>query len=76
MKRVTAFLTTPLFSSSTESHLPAGTVRIEGELLNQENNGALIQATAYANARGKALDGQPTTLFLPLHKIDHLSFSG
>lgn len=75
MKRVTAFLTTPLFSSTTEPHLPTGTVRIQGELLNQEHNGALIQATSYANARGKALNGKPTTLFLPLHKIDHLSFS-
>ena len=74
MKHVTAFLTTPLYTSTTEPHLPAGTVRIQGGLLSQENNGVLIQATAFTNARGKALSGKPTTLFLPLHKIDHLSF--
>ena len=73
LELVTAFLNTPLYSTKESGHLPAGAVAIQGNLVSRDASGVQIQATGYKNLRGKELDGSPTTLFIPLHKLDHLS---
>ena len=73
MELVTAFLNTPLYSNKDDGHLPNGAVAIRGNLLSRDASGVQIQATGYQNLRGQELEGSPTTLFIPLHKVDHLS---
>ena len=69
---VTAYLSTPLYSPNNEAHLPEGAVAISGNLVSRDNGGIQIQASTYRSLRGKELEGSPTTLFIPMHKIDHL----
>ena len=76
MEIITAFLNTPLYSPSTEAHVPSGAVSISGSLVSRDASGIQLQATTYRNARGKERDGSPTNLFVPMHKIDHLLLDG
>ena len=73
LELVTAFLNTPLYSTKPDGHLPEGAVAVHGNLVSRDASGVQIQATSYRNLRGKELEGNPATLFIPLHKIDHLS---
>ena len=73
LELVTAFLNTPLYSTKTGGHLPEEAVAVHGNLVSRDASGVQIQATSYRNLRGQDLEGSPATLFIPLHKIDHLS---
>lgn len=69
---VTAYLNTPLYSPNDEKHVPSGAVTVSGNLISRDNGGIQIQVSTYRNLRGKELEGSPSTLFIPLHKLDHL----
>ena len=71
MEIVTVILSTPLFTSEGSS-LPKGIVSILGRLLDSSAGGISIQATNYQDGKGRELDGAPTTLFIPMHKVDHV----
>ncbi|MEC7240382.1 MAG: hypothetical protein VXW32_04035 [Myxococcota bacterium] len=72
---VTAYLNTPLYSPEGEQSIPAGAVALSGNLVSRDSSGIHLQASTYRNLRGKELEGSPTTLFIPLHKIDHVQFA-
>jgi hypothetical protein len=76
MDLVTVLLNTPLFtteehSGGTQSEISV----IVGRLIESGASGVKIQAANYKNSKGKELNSAPKTLFIPLHKIDHLLFS-
>lgn len=72
---VTAYLNTPLYSPEGENSPPAGTVALSGNLVSRDSSGIHLQASTYLNLRGKELEGSPATLFIPLHKVDHVRYS-
>lgn len=72
---VTTYLNTPLYSPDGEDSVPAGAVALSGNLVSRDSSGIHLQASTYRNVRGKELEGSPATLFIPLHKIDHVRFA-
>lgn len=66
----TVLLKTPLFPFK-DSAVPAGTTALSGELISSTGGGYTLKASRYADSKGRWSDGPVTTLFLPLHKIDH-----
>ena len=76
MDLVTVLLNTPLFT--TDEHAggsqPEASV-ITGMVVESLNSGIKLQAASYKDSKGRELDSAPQTLFIPLHKIDHIVFS-
>jgi hypothetical protein len=78
MKRVRIFLRTELFSvsaargSSGLPHVPAGVMILEGTLRETDRSGLQVEAAAFKDIHGKALDGKPVVLILPSAKVDHI----
>jgi hypothetical protein len=78
MKRVRIFLRTELFSVSparsggAPSHVPAGVMIVEGTLRETDRTGLLVEASGFKDMQGRALEGKPVVLILPIAKVDHL----
>ncbi len=73
LARVTVFLKTTLFTfSSGERHVPSDVSAIEGDLQRIGDGGVTLQATGWRDERGRALEGQSRTLFVPMSKVDHV----
>ena len=76
MDLVTVLLNTPLFTTEEHNSGTNGEVAvISGKMLESLSSGVKIQANSYKNSRGKELNSTTKTLFIPLHKIDHILFS-
>ena len=78
MKRVRIFLRTELFSvsaarsASGPPHVPPGVMILEGTLRESDPSGLQVEASAFKDIHGKALDGKPVVLILPSSKVDHI----
>jgi hypothetical protein len=78
MKRVRIFLRTELFSVSAARssggppHVPSGVMIIVGTLRETDSAGFHVEASAFQDIHGKALEGKPVVLILPSGKVDHL----
>ncbi len=73
--RVRVFLRTPLFTTRDHPHLPPGTFVLEGRLgASGPAGGLLVAVERCLDEAGRAMEGGAGTLFLPLAKIDHVSF--
>jgi hypothetical protein len=73
LDRVTLFLRNTLFSANSNiTHLPRGVAIIDAEIVDRPAGALTVKATAYRDARDRALEGTPYTLTIPWHKIDHL----
>lgn len=74
-ERVRVYLRTPLFTTRDHPHLPPGTFVLEGRLREGGPGGGLVVAVSRClDEAGRPMEGGAGTLFLPLAKIDHVSF--
>jgi hypothetical protein len=74
--RVRVYLRQSLFSppasAGDPSHVPAGAAVLDGELLSEGAVGVTVRVSAFADERGRPLQGSPCTLLVPAAKLDHL----
>ena len=71
MKKIRLYLKTALFSVRGSDSIPNATLILEGELIEKQSGGWLIEAQGYFSIKNEALKGDPCTLFIPMSKIDH-----
>ena len=71
MKKIRLYLKTALFSVRGSDTIPNATLIVEGELLEQQSGGWLIQADGYFSIKNEKLNGESCQLFIPMSKIDH-----
>lgn len=80
------FLNRPLFAAATAPHVPASAAILVGPTvpgtseehahLGIAGNGVFLHAEQYFDERGRALEGEPRDLFIPMAKIDHVDLDG
>ena len=71
--RVCVYLRQSLFSlPAAAGHVPAGATVLDGELVSEGPVGVTVRVRAFADERGRALEGAPCTLLIPSAKIDHV----
>ena len=76
MDLVTVLLNTPLFTTDEHSGGSQNEASvITGRLVESLTSGVKLQAASYKDSKGRELNSTPQTLFIPLHKIDHIVFS-
>ena len=75
-EEVRVFLRTPLFSAGAHPHVPPGTFILEGRLREGRGlrGGVVLRVSRCLDETARPLGGGAGTLFLPLAKIDHISF--
>lgn len=74
--RVRIFLNRPLFTLTTDGHVPRNIGVILGELTEQGAGGYTITAESYLDEAGRPLEGKPRTLIIPTSKVDHVLVEG
>jgi hypothetical protein len=45
---------------------------VEGTLRETDRTGLLVEASGFKDMQGRALEGKPVVLILPIAKVDHL----
>jgi hypothetical protein len=74
---VTIYLRAPLFVPEKGSSAPKHAMVLGGTLVESGLAGGLtIQVSRWADQRGRPLDSEDATLFLPMAKIDHAVSEG
>jgi hypothetical protein len=76
MKSITVYLRAPLFVPDNGGAAPKHCMVLEGELLDEgPSGGLLVRVVRWADQRGRQLEHAPTTLLLPMAKIDHATLA-
>ncbi|MCB9746082.1 MAG: hypothetical protein H6740_26135 [Alphaproteobacteria bacterium] len=70
---LTVYLKTPLFvvTDGRSRHAPADATVLTGQQIERGEGGITLHVESWQDGRGRALEAEPATLFLPLSKIDH-----
>ncbi len=74
--RVRIFLNRPLFTLTTDGHVPRNIGVILGSLTEQGSGGYTVDADGYLDEAGRTLEGKPRTLIIPTTKVDHVLVEG
>lgn len=69
------YLHTPLMYPDAKEEKGAPALRLKGKILSRDASGITLEVQASAGVKGW-IDGSPygKRIFIPLHKIDYLSF--